>query len=130
MRRSGRFVKSRVASFGPAFAGWAHVLRTQPNAWVHAAITVAVAAAGLWLQISRVEWLALLLAIGLVWVTEFFNTALEAVVDLASPDQHALAKVAKDVAAGSVVVAAGVAVLVGLLVLAPPLWARLAAFIP
>lgn len=123
MRRSGRFVKSRLASFVPAFAGWAHVLRTQPNAWVHAAVTIAVVALALWLRVERVEWLALLLAIGLVWVTEFFNTALEAVVDLASPRQHRLAKAAKDVAAGAVVVAALIAALVGLLVLWPPLWA-------
>jgi diacylglycerol kinase len=125
LRRSGRFVKGRLVSFVPAFAGWAHVLRTQPNAWVHAAVTIAVVALALWLRVERVEWLALLLAIGLVWVTEFFNTALEAVVDLASPRQHRLAKAAKDVAAGAVVVAALIAALVGLLVLWPPLWARL-----
>lgn len=100
------------------------MLRTQPNAWVHAAITVAVVGLALWLRVERVEWLALLLAIGLVWVTEFFNTALEAVVDLASPNQHQFAKAAKDVAAGAVVVAALIAALVGLLVLWPPLWSR------
>jgi diacylglycerol kinase len=124
LRRSGRFVKGRLDSFVPAFAGWAHVLRTQPNAWLHAAITIVVVALALWLHIERIEWLAILLAIGLVWVTEFFNTALEAVVDLASPRQHRLAKAAKDVAAGAVVVAALIAAMVGLLVLWPPLWAR------
>jgi diacylglycerol kinase len=124
LRRSGRFVKGRLDSFVPAFAGWAHVLRTQPNAWLHAAITIVVVALALWLHIERIEWLAILLAIGLVWVTEFFNTALEAVVDLASPRRHRLAKAAKDVAAGAVVVAALIAAMVGLLVLWPPLWAR------
>lgn len=119
-----------MASFGPAFAGWAHLLRTQPNAWVHAAITVAVVVLALWLRVGRVEWLALLLAIGLVWVTEFLNTALEAVVDLASPSQHQLAKIAKDVAAGGVVFAALIAVLVGLLVLWPPLSTQLATLLP
>jgi diacylglycerol kinase len=98
---------------------------TQPNAWIHAVISVLVIAAGFWLQIGRVEWLAILLAIGLVWVAEFLNTALEAVVDLASPRQHRLAKIAKDVSAAAVVIAALTAVLVGVVALWPPLSSKL-----
>jgi diacylglycerol kinase len=101
------------------------MLRTQRNAWIHAVISSAVFALGLWLGLGRLEWAIILLTIALVWMAEFVNTSLEAVVDLASPDLHPLAKVGKDVAAAAVLVAAVTAILVGLLVLGPPLWARL-----
>jgi diacylglycerol kinase len=120
------FLRGRLASFGPAFQGWAHVWRTQPNAWVHAAITLAVIALGFWLRLSHIDWVLILITIGLVWVAEFLNTAIEAVVDLASPRQHKLAQIAKDVSAGAVVLAALIAVLVGLLLLGPPLWEKIA----
>jgi diacylglycerol kinase len=84
---------------------------------------------GLWLGLGRLEWAIIVLTVGLVWMAEFVNTALEAVVDLASPDLHPLAKVGKDVAAAAVLVGACTAVVVGLLVLGPPLWARLAALL-
>jgi diacylglycerol kinase len=100
------------------------MLRTQRNAWIHAVISTGVFAAGLWLGLSRIEWAMILLTMALVWMAEFVNTALEAVVDLASPDLHPLAKVGKDVAAAAVLVGAITAVLVGLLVLGPPLWER------
>ncbi len=60
-----------------------------------------------------------------VWMAEFFNTALEAVVDIASPEYHPLAKIAKDVAAAAVLVGAFCAVIIGLLIMGPPLWGRL-----
>jgi diacylglycerol kinase len=115
---------SRLASFRYAFAGWWYMLRTQRNAWIHAVISTAVFALGLWLGLGRVEWAIIILTMGLVWTTEFVNTALEALVDLASPDLHPLAKVGKDVAAAAVLVGAATAVVVGLLILGPPLWAR------
>ncbi len=119
------FLRGRLASFGPAFSGLAYVLRTQPNAWVHGFVTLAVVALGLWLRVSLEGWALLALAIGLVWVAEFFNTALEAIVDLASPQQHPLAKAAKDVSAAAVVLSALTSAVLGLLVLGPPLWAWL-----
>src|SRR5690349_14811891 len=115
---------SRLASFRFAFAGWWYMLRTQRNAWIHAVLSTAVFALGLWLGLGRIEWALIVLVIGLVWMAEFVNTALEAVVDLASPDLHPLAKVGKDVAAAAVLVGAGIAAVVGLLVLGPPLWAK------
>ncbi len=101
------------------------MLRTQRNAWIHAVVSTAVFALGLLLGLGRLEWAILLLTVALVWMAEFINTALEAVVDLASPDLHPLAKVGKDVAAAAVLVGAVTAVLVGLLVLGPPLWAKI-----
>lgn len=115
---------SRLASFRYAFSGWWYMLRTQRNAWIHAVISTAVFVLGLWLGLGRLEWAIIVLTVGLVWMTEFVNTALEAVVDLASPDLHPLAKVGKDVAAAAVLVGACTAVIVGLLVLGPPLWGR------
>lgn len=121
----GRRAASRLASFGHAFAGWRYVLRTQRNAWIHAVASVTVCAAALWLQVQRIEWTILVLTIALVWVAEFVNTAVEAVVDLLSPDLHPLAKIAKDVAAAAVLIAALAALVVGLLVFGPLLWLKL-----
>lgn len=119
-------LKKRVRSFRYAFDGWSYVLRTQRNAWIHAAAAVAVVFLAFWLEVSRLEWSILILAITIVWTAEFANTALEAVVDLVSPQEQPLARVAKDVAAGAVLVSACGAAVVGLLILGPPLWDRLA----
>jgi len=100
------------------------MLRTQRNAWIHAVFSTAVFLLGLWLGLGRLEWAIILLTIAMVWMAEFINTSLEAVVDLASPDLHPLAKVGKDVAAAAVLVGAATAVVVGLLILGPPLWAK------
>jgi diacylglycerol kinase (ATP) len=120
-----RRATSRLDSFRHAFAGCLYMLRTQRNAWIHTCATVAVTALGLWLGLNRLEWAVIILTIGLVWMAEFVNTSLEAVVDLACPDLHPLAKVGKDVAAAAVLVGAITSVIVGLLILGPPLWARL-----
>lgn len=112
---------SRLASFRNAFAGWWYVLRTQRNAWLHAIATAIVVIVAIQLRLPFQDWATLFLAIGLVWTAEFVNTALEAIVDLASPEAHPLARVGKDVGAAAVLIAALVAVLVGLFVLGPPL---------
>lgn len=120
-----RFFVSRGQAFRYAFAGWYYMLRTQRNAWIHALASVVVIGLGFGLKIDRRDWVLILLTIALVWMAEFINTALEAVVDLASPDQHHLARIAKDVGAAAVLIAAGTSVLVGLLILGPPLWSVL-----
>ena len=71
------------------------------------------------------EWAILVITIAMVFTAEFINTSIEAVVDLASPTHHPLAKVGKDVGAGAVLVAALAAIVVGLLILGPPLWVRI-----
>jgi len=119
------FFKSRARAFRYAFAGWWFVIRTQRNAWIHAVVSLAVVSVSFWLQLSPLEWAVIVVAIAMVWTAEFLNTALEAVVDLASPQQHYLAKVGKDVGAAAVLIAAISAAMIGLLVLGPPLWARL-----
>jgi diacylglycerol kinase len=117
--------RSRLRSFRDAFAGLRHVLRTQRNAWVHAVATVVVLGMAAWLGVGRVEWALLVLAIGMVWSAEFINTALEAAVDLASPDLHPVARIGKDVGAAAVLVASAAAAVIGFLILGPPLLARL-----
>jgi diacylglycerol kinase len=112
-------------SFYFAFAGLAYLFRTQRNARVHAALGAAACALGAWLHITRVEWAVLVFTIALVLILEGLNTAVEAAIDLASPQVHPLAKAAKDLAAGMVLIAAIASVAVGLLILGPPLWRRL-----
>jgi diacylglycerol kinase len=118
-------IKKRILSFQYAFEGWWYVLRTQKNAWIHALISVAVFLMAFWLNLPRQEWAILILTIMVVWMAEFANTSLEAVVDMTMPDPHPMAKIAKDVAAAAVLVGALGAVLVGLLIMGPPLWERL-----
>jgi diacylglycerol kinase len=114
----------RAHSFINAFRGWWYVIRTQQNAWIHAMVTLMVVGMAFWLQLPARDWAVLFLAISMVWAAEFFNTSIEAVVDLASPARHPLAKVGKDVGAAAVLIAALSSVLIGLLILGPPLWEK------
>ena len=119
------FIDSRLQAFGHALHGWRHVLKTQRNAWIHSVAAMLVIGLCLWLQLPLRDWAVIVLTIAMVFTAEFINTAIEAVVDLASPVHPPLAKVGKDVGAGAVLISALAAVLVGFLILGPPLWARL-----
>lgn len=121
------FFRSRARSFRYAFAGWWFVIRTQRNAWIHAIFSILVMVVSIWLRIGPRDWAIILFAIALVWTAEFLNTALEAVVDLASPQQHPMAKVGKDVGAAAVLIAAASSALIGILILGPPLLEKLKA---
>ncbi len=112
---------SRLASFGHALRGL-RVFVSQPNARIHCAAAAVVVALGAWLGVSAMEWVALVLAIVLVMGAEALNTALEYVVDLASPEWHALARDAKDMAATAVLVCSTGAAVVGLVVFVPYLF--------
>ena len=119
------FFKTRALSFRYAFGGWWYVIRTQRNAWIHAIVSICVIGISIWLGLNRYDWALIIISIAKVWTAEFINTALEAIVDLTSPEQHELARISKDVGASSVLIAAGSAALIGLIILGPPLWARL-----
>ena len=112
-------VAARLRSFRYAFAGIATLLREQHNARLHLLASVAVIGLGLALQISRADWLAVLLAMALVWLAEAMNSALEYLCDAAVPEEHALIRKAKDVAAGGVLICALFAVVVAGLVFLP-----------
>jgi diacylglycerol kinase (ATP) len=116
-------VRRRVASFGYAFRGVWAALRTEIHLRFHALATVVVLGLGFYFRLSRLEWALVALAVSLVWSLELVNTAVEAVVNLVSPDYHPLAGRAKDVAAGAVLVGALAALAVGLLVFGPRVWA-------
>ena len=123
------FFRSRLRSFGYALSGWWHVIRTQRNAWIHAVVSLLVIASGFWLKLPPGDWALIILAIAMVWTAEFINTALESVVDLASNhERHTLAKVSKDVGAAAVLIAALASILIGLLILGPPLWEKIRAW--
>lgn len=124
-RVSPRRRNGYLSGFCFAADGLRYAIETQPHFQFHLAVTVAVVLLAVWLDLSIPSWIALILTIGGVLVTEVLNTAIETIVDLASPDHHVLAKHAKDLGAAAVLLAAVISVLVGLVVLGPPLWARL-----
>lgn len=114
--------KARLKSFSYAGDGYRALFRTEHNVWIHFVLTVAALAAGGLLRISRVEWLALIIAFGLVWMAEIFNTCLEKIMDFLTEEQHPQVKIIKDLAAAAVLTAAGVAFFIGLLIFLPRLW--------
>jgi diacylglycerol kinase (ATP) len=119
------FFRSRVYSFRNAFSGLWFVIRTQKNTWIHSIATILVISIGIWLQLSAITWSILILTIGMVWMAEFLNTALEAICDLASPIKHPLAKIGKDVGAASVLITALSSIIIGILLLGPPLFSKI-----
>lgn len=119
------FLKARGKAIGHALAGWWYVIRTQRNAWIHALASAMVILLGAWLDLSRQDWAILFLTIALVWMAEFFNTAVETLTDLVSPQQNQLAKISKDVSAAAVLITAAASVVIGLLVLGPPLISKI-----
>jgi diacylglycerol kinase (ATP) len=114
-----------LRAFGYAFAGLAYLMRTQTNFRIEVAIAIVAVIAGFWSRFDRWEWIALVLTIAFVLGLEAINTAIEDAVTLASPRLDPRAKVAKDVAAAGVLVAAAASVGVGILLFGPRLTAML-----
>ncbi len=117
-----RRTRTLLVAFGHAFAGLWYLLRTQRNAQIHCLIAACALALATFLGLERWEWLALVLTIAMVLVAEGMNTAIEATVDLATSSYHPLARIAKDVGAGSVILSAIMAVIVGCIIFIPHLW--------
>lgn len=120
-RRSGEGRFPLGCAFRCAASGISYAFRSQRNLKIQAAAGALVIAFGLALGISRLDWLAIALCIVVVAVTEVLNTAIESVVDLASPEWHELARAAKDAAAGAVLLASIGSVVIGLIVFLPHL---------
>jgi diacylglycerol kinase len=116
------FLRGRQLSFMAALEGVVYTLRTQPNAWIELTALSVVALAGLWFGISALEWGLLGLTIALILALEAVNTSIEAVVDLVSPQYHPLAKIAKDTAAGAMVLAVLGSIFVAAAIIGPRLW--------
>ena len=111
--------KKFMRSFRFAHAGARHTLRTQRNIWIHLSIGIAALLAAVWLQVSLVETAILVLTISFVLVAEMINTAIEEVVNLAKPETHPQAALAKNIGAAAVLVAAIGSVIIGILIFAP-----------
>ncbi len=109
----------RIRSFRCAVKGIGEMLRSQHNAWIHAAATVLVIAAGLVMGLEAGEWCWITLAVIAVWTAEALNTAFEFLTDVASPEFHPLAGKAKDVAAGAVLISAVGAMIIAGIVFFP-----------
>ena len=120
-RKKRKFRQSLVFALNGIACG----LRSEPHLRVHLVIAALVLLSGWQLRIAPGQWSVLLLCIGLVLISELVNTAVEKTVDLVAPDYHPLAGAAKDLAAGAVLVAVFTAVACGLIILGPPLWARI-----
>jgi len=103
-------------AFGFAFEGIGYTIRTQHNMRIHLVIAACVLVLSFFLRLTPIEWAIILICIGLVLMTEMLNTAIEAIIDLISPEYHPLAKIAKDIGAGMVVVFSALAAIIGCIV--------------
>ncbi|MBP7006636.1 MAG: diacylglycerol kinase [Patescibacteria group bacterium] len=110
---------ARLRSTNHAWRGIGVLFKTTHNVWVHTFCTLLVVYLGFSFNISSLEWVAIVLAIGLVFVSEAFNTAIEVDMDLTSPDYHPYAKDTKDISAGAVLISVLFAVIIGSIVFIP-----------
>jgi len=116
-----QYIKGRANSFKYAFSGLAYVVLTQRNGQIHLAATIIVVILALFSRLNPIETAIVLLCTAIVWITELFNTAVEALVDLCSPGFHPLAQTSKDIAAAAVLVSAILSAAIGLLIFYPHL---------
>lgn len=112
-------MKQRLKSFQYAGQGLITFLRTQPNAWIHVVATIMAIILGILFSLNRIEWVCIILAIGMVWVAESFNTALEFLADEVTQEKRELIGKAKDVAACGVLCASITALLIGIVIFGP-----------
>lgn len=110
---------SLLKSFGFAFAGINAAIRAERNMRIHLVISLFVILAGVWLSITPIEWMFVLFAIGGMIALEMINSAIERIVDLVTEEYHSLAKAAKDMAAGAVLVYAIMSVIIGFIIFLP-----------
>ncbi|MHA4807834.1 diacylglycerol kinase family protein [Flavitalea flava] len=119
MKQQKFSINSRAKSFTYAGAGIVQFLRMEHNAWIHLAATILVAIAAWFFKVTGLEAIALVFAVGLVWVTEMLNTCLEKMADLITAEERPEIKFIKDLAAGAVLVAAITSVIIGLIIFIP-----------
>lgn len=115
-------VISRIRSFTYAFSGIYKAIITQHNLWIHLVMIVFVIVLGVFTDISTTEWLVVILCFGFVLSAEIFNSAVEVLTDLISPEYNPKAGLVKDMAAGAVLVTAIVSAIVGLIIFIPKLY--------
>jgi diacylglycerol kinase (ATP) len=111
-----QYLQARIRSFGYAFNGIKVLILTQPHAQLHLIATVAVLIAGKLVHLRRWEWVSILVCIGMVWMAEALNTAIEFLADEVSLEKRERIGKAKDVAAGGVLITAMISIVAALLV--------------
>lgn len=114
--------KRFLNSFKYAANGFKYAYQNEQNLIIHICVTIVTVLAGFIFRLNNIEWLFVLIMIGLVFCAELINTSIEAVVDLVSPEKHPLAKIAKDTASGAVLSLAVVAFIGGLCIFIPKIW--------
>ena len=112
-------LKKRIKSFGYAFKGIAKLVQKEHNAWIHCTAIIVVTLGGNYFNITPSEWCIVILCFGVVLAAEGFNTAIERLVDLVSPDYHPIAGDVKDIAAGAVLICAIAAAIIGIIIFYP-----------
>ena len=112
-----RGVRSRVMSIRYALRGLKHLVKQEPNILIHLAATIGVITVGYLKGLTKWEWLAIIFAIGIVWVAEAINTCIELLCDLYSKEYNRTIEIIKDISAAAVLIAALVSVIIGLIVL-------------
>lgn len=118
-RKENFSVGKRAKSFAHASRGVFLFIKDTHNAWIHVVVFLIAVFLGFYFEITAIEWMILMLASGLVFGAEAFNTAIEIDMDLTSPDSHPFARDTKDVAAGAVLISALAALIVGLVIFLP-----------
>ena len=116
-----KYIKGRLNSFKYAFSGIAELWKKEKNTRIYLFFTIAVLLAGVIFRIKVSEWIILIWIIGAIWSAEAVNSAVERTVDLSTSEQKPLAKAAKDLAAGAVLILAICSVIIGLIIFLPKL---------
>lgn len=116
------YFKKRFLSFQYALRGIKFLIQTQANFQIHLIVTLIVCVTGIYLKLNFIEWSILTLTISSVWVAEAFNTALEELVNLVSPEWQTQAGIVKDIAAGAVLLSALMAIFIGFIIFLPKIF--------
>lgn len=121
-KRDEKFsIKKRAKSFGYAFSGLKILISEEHNARIHLVVSILVVTLGFYLNISSLEWVALILCIGFVFVLEIINSSIENIADFIEPERNQDIKKIKDLAAAAVLLGSLTAVIIGLVIFVPKL---------
>lgn len=125
----GKFsIHSRLRSFGYAWAGLRQAFKAEPNFRIHVCGSLMAISLGLFFKISMLEWLMVLVACGMVWTAELFNSVIEKMLDYLAPERHEKIRNIKDMSAAAVFIAAVVAFLIGILIFLPKIFLYVQSF--
>ena len=119
MKESKFSIQKRIRSFGYAFNGLKILIQEEHNSRIHLLAAITVVASGFYFDLSRIEWVFVTFAIGLVFAFEIINSAIEGVADFISPEKHQAIKKIKDLSAAAVLVSAITAFIIGIIVFLP-----------